>query len=107
MRQVLERLGEGIRRRSETTTARIWLYLHGAEAERALADVRGYCMFVGYPRSGHSLVGSLLNAHPNVVIAHELDALKYVERGVSRGGLFSLILRRDRRFAEMGRRWTG
>ncbi len=26
-------------------------------------------MFIGYPRSGHSLVGSLLDAHPNIIVA--------------------------------------
>jgi len=46
----------------------------------ALFDkVRTYVMFVGYPRSGHSLIGSLLDAHPNVVIAHEMDALQFVQ----------------------------
>lgn len=32
-------------------------------------------MFIGYPRSGHSLVGSIIDAHPNACISHELDAL--------------------------------
>ena len=27
--------------------------------------------FVGYARSGHSIIASMLDAHPNVVIAHE------------------------------------
>ena len=40
-----------------------------------------YCMFVGYPRSGHSLVGTLLDAHPDIVIAHELDALRHIRAG--------------------------
>ena len=30
-------------------------------------------LFVGYPRSGHTLIGSLLDAHPHIVIANELD----------------------------------
>ena len=41
-----------------------------------------YCMFVGYPRSGHSLVGAMFDAHPDIVIAHELDALRYLKAGV-------------------------
>ena len=40
--------------------------------------VQAYVMFVGYPRSGHSLVGALLDAHPDAIVAHELDALKYL-----------------------------
>ena len=38
-------------------------------------------MFIGYPRSGHSLIGSLLDVHPNAIVAHELDALKFVGAG--------------------------
>jgi hypothetical protein len=72
---------------------------------RDLASVRTYCMFLGYPRSGHSLIGSLLNAHRHVVISHELDALRYVGT-LSRGLLFSAIIRRDRRFGEGGRKWS-
>ena len=64
-------------------------------------------MFIGYPRSGHSLVGSLLNAHPEMVIAHELNALKYVADGVSRTMLYSLILEQDKYFASIDRHWTG
>lgn len=30
-----------------------------------------FVFFVGYARSGHSIVASMLDAHPNVVIAHE------------------------------------
>ncbi len=40
-------------------------------------SVETYCMFIGNPKSGHSLVGFLLNAHNNAVISHELNALAY------------------------------
>jgi hypothetical protein len=67
-----------------------------------------YCMFIGYPRSGHSLVGSIVDAHPDAVIAHELDALRYVQsRFARRDVLYSMILRRDREFGDRGRIWTG
>jgi hypothetical protein len=73
----------------------------------AFSDVQAYCMFLGYPRSGHSLVGALLNAHPEAVIAHELDALSYVGRGVGRHRLFALLLQRDRWFVRSGSEWFG
>lgn len=60
-------------------------------------------MFVGYPRSGHSLAGSLLDAHPEAVISHELDALRYLRAGFSRPQVYALILENDRRFTEEGR----
>jgi len=70
-------------------------------------DLEAYCMFIGYPRSGHSMVGSLLDAHPEVGLAHELDALKFLERGYTRNQLFHLILANTRRTARRGRVQTG
>jgi len=64
-------------------------------------------MFVGYPRSGHSLIGSLLAAHPDMVIAHELDALRLPRLGFRRNQLYALILASDRSFTTAGRRRTG
>jgi Sulfotransferase family len=74
---------------------------------RTLAQVERFCFFIGYARSGSTLVGSLLNAHPEVVIAHELDALGQVERGLDRAEVFTLLLRQEQRFAELGYQWTG
>ena len=37
-------------------------------------------MFIGYERSGHSLVAALLDAHPNMVIADENYAFRTWER---------------------------
>ena len=58
-------------------------------------DVQTYVMFIGHARSGHSLVGSLLNAHPDAVIAHELDVLRYVRWRFRRAQIFQLIVERD------------
>jgi hypothetical protein len=68
--------------------------------------VRGYCMFVGYPRSGHSLLGAIIDAHPHALCAHELDALGLVEAGFSRRQIYSLILKNSADFARHGRVWT-
>jgi len=70
-------------------------------------DIRTYCMFVGYPRTGHSLIGSLLDAHPNIVIAHELDALRLVNHGFSRRQVFNLVLENSRNMAVSGRSHSG
>ena len=60
------------------------------------ATVRAYVMFVGQPRTGHSLVGALLDAHPNALVAHELDALKYVAAGYDRRRLYALLVEQER-----------
>ncbi len=82
-------------------------YYKGRENEELFGGVETYCMFIGYPRSGHSLLGSLLDAHPNVIIAHELDALKYISAGFGKRQLYQLLLDNSRGFARRGRRWTG
>ena len=35
-----------------------------------------FIMFIGQSRSGHSIVGSMLDAHPEVIIPHEFDILE-------------------------------
>ncbi len=39
-----------------------------------------FLFFVGYSRSGHSLVAALLDAHPHITVSHELHALKHLEK---------------------------
>ncbi|MCI0710673.1 MAG: hypothetical protein L0154_10980, partial [Chloroflexi bacterium] len=70
-------------------------------------DVNTFVIFIGYPRSGHSLVGSLLDAHPNAIISHELHALKRLHRGYSQEQLFYLIYQNSRDNARKGREETG
>ncbi len=70
-------------------------------------DVGCFCLFIGYPRSGHSLIGSLLSAHPEMVVAHELDALGHVAAGVGRTDLFDRLLAHDQAFHGQGRNWNG
>lgn len=69
--------------------------------------VNTYCMFIGYPCSGHSLIGSMLDAHPDMIIAHEVDALRCLFAGFGRELIFSLLLRNSREFTEDGRMWHG
>jgi hypothetical protein len=74
---------------------------------REFADVERVFFLVGYPRSGSTLIGSMLNAHPQMLIAHESDLFRYVRRGVSRNQLFAILLLRDQEFSEVDRHWNG
>lgn len=67
----------------------------------------GFLMFVGYGRSGHSLVGSLLDAHPEIVISHEVHALRFLHRGVPFDDVADAIKLNARVFHETGRSYTG
>ncbi len=70
---------------------------------RAFQNLESFVMFIGYPRSGHSIIGSLLNAHPNIVIGHRLRVLRYVGFGFNRQQLCGMVLLADERFARLGR----
>lgn len=70
-------------------------------------DINSYCLFLGYPRSGHSLIGALLNAHPNIVIAHELGDLKYAYLGFKRWQLYYLLMKKAALSAEKDRKLGG
>lgn len=93
MRRLLERAQDAFR------VAWTWASI-GREARKNAArfkDVHTFCLFVGYPRSGHSIIGALLDAHPNAVMAHELGALKYFYVGFDRVRLYHLITMDARR----------
>ena len=40
---------------------------------QSIEDVQAFVFFVGYPRSGHSIIASLIDAHPNAILAHEFN----------------------------------
>ncbi len=75
--------------------------------EDLFQSVEKYCMFVGYPRSGHSLVGSLLDANPNIVMGNELNALDLFKKGVSKRKIYYYLLQNSQKKAKAGRQQTG
>lgn len=66
-------------------------------------DVRTVCLFIGQVKSGGTLLGSLLDAHPDVILADEADVLRYAAAGFSRNQIFHLLLKGSRREALKGR----
>jgi len=87
------------------------MYCSSRFKSRANADlfrnIETFTMFVGYPRSGHSLIGSLLDAHPNMLIAHELHAVKLIQSGFDRNQLLQLLMENSQTVAAKGRRHSG
>jgi len=67
------------------------------------ADLSTFCMFIGFPRSGHSLVAALLDAHSNIVIAHEVHALKKIYEGFSETQIYSELVENSIARAKNGR----
>ncbi len=70
-------------------------------------NLQMFCVFVGQSRSGHSVVGTLINAHRHAVVSHNLDALDYLSAGAGREELFLLILERDLWLADRNREIGG
>ena len=50
-----------------------------------IEGVETFVLFVGFGRSGHSIVGSLLDAHPDIIIAHEYNVLRDIKSVLRRG----------------------
>ena len=82
-------------------------YYKGYKNRKIFDGVEAYCMFIGYPRSGHTLVRSLLDAHPSAIIAHELNALKFVKAGFGKRQLYQLLLDNSRFYAYQGQSMHG
>ena len=77
-----------------------WMPLDPLYAYRG-RNIERYLLMVGYRRSGASLLGQLLNAHPEMVIAHEAHLVsrlhhpRYLPHG-GRGRITRMILDGDR-----------
>ncbi len=41
--------------------------------QESIKSIRNFVFFIGYPRSGHSIVASFLDAHPHMIVTHEFS----------------------------------
>lgn len=82
-------------------------YANKAHLRKAdFAEIQSLCLFVGYPRSGHSIVGALLDAHPEMTIAQELDITRCINAGMNRNTIYHLLSENSRIFTEQGKKWN-
>lgn len=83
---------------------RRWLARRAARREPGVfSGLETVCLFVGHAKSGGTLLGAMLDAHPEAVIADEVDVLDQLEGGVRREELFHVLARNSRREAMKGR----
>lgn len=99
--------GDGLRNRLGMARRYVSTYYGSRKDDGLFKSVRTYCMFVGHARSGGSLAGALLDAHPNVILADEVDVLKYVQAGFTRAQIFHLLLARSQFQADKGKTKPG
>ena len=71
------------------------------------ADLNRMLLFTGYPRSGHTLLAALLDAHPQILLAHQAYALEYFQRGIAKERVFQILHDNATRFTAAGRQWMG
>ena len=81
--------------------------IHGLRRAGALSRLDTLVHFAGFPRSGHSLIGAIVDAHPQARIAHELDSLGLLEAGLSMRQITALMDRKAAEFTAHGRFWNG
>lgn len=92
----------GAYRRLDLARRKAWA-ARAARREQPFGEVRTFVCFVGHNKSGTSMLGALLDAHPRMVVSDEVDALGYVDLGFRRDELFHLLLRGSRTEARKGR----
>ena len=49
--------------------------------QSVIGRIKTFVFFVGYGRSGHSIIGSLMDSHPHMVISHEYDLFTKLSDG--------------------------
>jgi hypothetical protein len=89
--------------RSNITRRYAITYCQGRLHPKQFEDVGTFCMFIGHTKSGGTMIGSLLDAHANVILADETDVLGYVSSGFNRDQIFRLLLKYSKRDALKGR----
>ena len=86
----------------------IWLRIYYLKKRKHLANLKSYCFFIGYPRSGHTLIGALVDSHPNTLISIEANVFNLLQKGYNRDQIFSYIIRRNNFFYKKKKgTWTG
>lgn len=74
---------------------------------RRFDEVHTCAQFVGFPRSGGTLLGALLDSHRDALIAHEADLLRYARFPFRRSHLLAILDEAHTRFLDRGCEWEG
>jgi hypothetical protein len=77
--------------------------VHAWRERERYADIRTLCLLVGHTKSGGTLLGALLDAHPQTAFGDETDALAYFSAGFAPEQVYYLLEKGARREAMKGR----
>ena len=48
--------------------------------QQTIEKIKKFSFFLGHPHSGHSIVGTIIDSHPHIVMAHEADIFSRVQK---------------------------
>lgn len=82
--------------------------IYGFLTRRKYNKLESFCLFIGYPRSGHSLIASLLDAHPNMLIGMEWCVMSHLLQKYHQKQIFYSIWKNSVYFkTKKDNTWTG
>jgi hypothetical protein len=83
-------------------------FFGGLKNKEYYDEVKNFCLFIGSPRSGHTLVSAILDAHPMIVVdSTEKNLTQLVNKGFSREQIFYILQTGAYEFAKSGKSKTG
>lgn len=96
-------LRSGVLERSEDRRRRWMARVQANRHPATFQNLETVCLFVGHVKSGGTLLGAILDAHPDAVMADEVDVVDLLARGYQRDELLHVLARNARREAMKGR----
>lgn len=105
LKEIIFRLKRKIKFLSSYYHSTVFGYLNKGRYKK----VNTFCIFIGYPRSGHTIIASLLNAHPNIMIGIEEGILLQLNLlKCSKNQIFHSIIKNAISFSNKRQNiWTG
>ncbi len=80
----------------------------GFLCQREYKNIITFCLFIGYGRSGHTLIASLLDAHPDVIIGIEWGLFDHVRLGFKKKQIFYSLIKNSQNYTKKkNNTWTG
>ena len=100
-------LGTYMQQTLQLTRHYVTSYYQSRNQQDLFQEVKSFCLFIGHARSGHSIIGALLDAHPQIILPDEVDILRYIAAGFGKKQIYHILLTRSQRQAANGRTKQG
>ena len=71
--------------------------------QQSFCDFKSFCLIIGNSRSGSTILGSIVDAHPNAIVANETMASQVFWRGLSKSDILGEIIENSSANFQSGR----